>query len=105
MILMELADQGMIGLGGGELIDHIHGRGETAFDVGITGGKDQGLGQEGFTGAGIADEQDIPALGDEVEGEEIEDLGFLVQSGLMMMEVELVQGGFIDQAGTDDNVR
>ena len=96
---MELTNQGMIGLGGGQLIDHIHGRGKTAFDVGVAGGKDQGLGQEGFAGAGIADEKDIPAFGDEVEREEVEDLGFLVQPGFMMMEVELVQGRFIDQAG------
>ena len=89
----------MIGLGGGELIDHIHGRGETAFDIGVAGGKDQGLGQESFTGAGIADEEDILAFGDKVEGEEVEDLRFLVQAGLMVMEVELVQGGFIDQVG------
>ena len=99
MVVMELADQGTIGLSGDELIDHIHGRGETAFDVGVTGGEDQGLGQEGLAGAGIADEKDILAFCDEVEGEEIEDLGFLVQAGLMVVEVELVQSGSIDQMG------
>jgi hypothetical protein len=69
----------MTGLGGDQVIDQVHGGGETGLDRGVAGGVDQGLGQEGFSGAGIADEQDIAMFGDEVQRKEVEDLGFLVQ--------------------------
>jgi hypothetical protein len=97
LVLLELAHQGTIGLGGDQVVDPVHGRSETGLEGGVAGGIDQGLGQEGFAGTGIADEQDITAFGNEVEREEVKDLGFLIQSGLVVVEGELVQGGFVEQ--------
>jgi hypothetical protein len=34
-------------------------------------------------------------MGDEAEREEVKDQGFLIQPGFMVMEVELINGGFI----------
>ena len=59
----------MIGFSGDEVIDHIHGIGKEGFDISITGSEDERLGQEGFTGTGIADEDDILVFGDKIERE------------------------------------
>jgi len=81
------------------VIDHIDGAGEEDLEIGVAGGIGDAFGQEGFTGAGVADQDHIPALRDEVEVEEVEDLGFLVLSGLVVMEVKGVHSDFFVEPG------
>jgi hypothetical protein len=80
LIIVELSEEGSVCLCGDEMIDHIDGRGEEDLNVGVACGIGDAFGQEGFPGAGVADEDHIPVLGDEVQVEEIENLGFVVLS-------------------------
>ncbi len=80
LIIVELSEEGSVCLCGDEMIDHIDGRGEEDLNVGVACGIGDAFGQEGFAGPGVADEDHIPVLGDEVQVEEIEDLGFVVLS-------------------------
>ena len=80
LIGVEVSEERSIGLCSDEMIDHVDGTGEEDFEVGVAGGIGDAFGQEGFSGAWVADQDYIPALGDEVEVEEVEDLGFLVLS-------------------------
>ena len=58
--------------------------------IGLAGAPAEDFGQKSFPSAGIANEHDIGALADEVEIEQVQDLGFDLQAGLVMLEVELV---------------
>jgi hypothetical protein len=55
------------GMGGDEVIDHVHGDGEENLDVGIARGGGDAFGQEGLSGAGISDQDHIHAVTDELE--------------------------------------
>ena len=99
MIGVELFDEGVIGLGGDELIDHVDGGGEEDLDIGVTSGIGDVLGQEGLSGAGVADQDDIHMVADEVEVEEIEDRGLLLLSGTVMVEVELIDRDLLMELG------
>jgi len=98
LIIVKLFKQGVIGLCGAEVVDHVDGGGEQRLDIGVAGGIGKGLGKKGFAGAGVSNEDDIGVLLDEVEVEEIEDGGFLLFPAYVVMEVELVDGEFFGQA-------
>ena len=80
LVVVEFFEEGSIGLGGDEVIDHVDGAGEEDLEIGVAGGVGDAFGQEGFSGAGVADQDHIPVFGDEVQVEEVEDLGFLLLS-------------------------
>ena len=62
LIIVEFFEQGVIGLCGDELIDHIDGGGKQDLDIGVASGIGDAFGQEGFSGARVADQDEIPAL-------------------------------------------
>jgi hypothetical protein len=99
LVVVELSKEGSIGLGGDEMIDHIDGTGEEDLEIGVAGGVGNAFGQESFSGAWVADQDHIPALGNEVQVEEIEDLGFLLLPGFMVVEIEGIDGDFFIQPG------
>lgn len=66
LIVVELSEEGSIGLGGDEMIDHVDGTGEEDLKIGVACGVGDAFGQEGFSGAWVADQDHIPVLGDEV---------------------------------------
>ena len=81
LVVVEFFEEGSIGLGsdelidlllrmfvnpGDEVIDHIDGAGEEDLEVGVARGVGDAFGQEGFSGAGVADQDHIPVFGDEV---------------------------------------
>ena len=66
MVVVELSEKGSIGLGSDEMIDHIDGTGEEDLEVGVACGIGDAFGQEGFSGAWVADQDHISVLGDEV---------------------------------------
>ena len=99
LIVVELSEEGSIGLGSDEMIDHVDGTGEEGLEIGVAGGVGDAFGQEGFPGAGVADQYHIPVLGDEVQVEEVEDLGFLLLPGFVVVEIEGVDGDFFIQFG------
>lgn len=64
--MVELFEERAIGLGSDELIDHVDGTGEEDLEIGVACGVGDAFGQEGFSGAGVADQDHIPGFGDEV---------------------------------------
>jgi len=99
LIVVELFEERSIGLGGDEMIDHIDGTGEEDLEIGVAGGIGDAFGQEGFSGAWVADQDYIPVLRDEVQVEEVEDLGFLLLPGFVVVEIEGIDGDFFIQPG------
>ena len=99
LIGVEFFDEGLIGLGGDELIDHVDGGGEEDLDIGVTSSIGDALGEEGFSGAGVADQEDIHVVADEVEIEEVEDRGLLLLAGVVMVEVELIDRDLLMEFG------
>src|ERR1700736_1776488 len=91
-VQLELADQRVIYLGSRKLVQHIHGSGEQDAFVGLTGPPAEDLGQEAFTHAGIADDDDIGSVIDEVQVEQMQNAILSRQSGLVVCEVEGVNG-------------
>ncbi len=53
----------------------------------------------GFAGAGIADQDDVGALVEELEVQDAEDPRLVLQTGFMMLEQERVDGVLHMQAG------
>jgi hypothetical protein len=63
----EFADQGVIDLGSGQLIEHVGGGGKQDTLVGLTGAPTDCFGQETLADARIANQYDVGSFGDEVE--------------------------------------
>lgn len=99
LVVVKLSEEGSIGLGSDEMIDHVDGTGEEDLEIGVAGGVGDAFSQEGFSGAWVADQYHIPVFGDEVQVEEVEDLGFLLLSGFVVVEIEGVDGDFFIQSG------
>ena len=91
---LELADQGVIDLGGEQVIEHVHGGGEQDALIGLAGAPADDLGQEGFADARISDEDDSGAVGEKGEIEQAQDAIFVLQAALVMMEVEASMEGW-----------
>ena len=77
LIIVELFQERVVRLCCDEMINHVDGRGEEDFDIGIAGGIGDGFSQEGLSGAGVSDQYDIHVLVDKVQVQEVEDGGFL----------------------------
>src|SRR2546427_5391085 len=81
------------------MVDHIDGGGKEGLDVGIASGIGEAFGQEGFTRTRIANENNIHVSAHKVEVEQIEDARFLLLPGLVVAEVELINGEFVSEFG------
>ena len=95
---LEFANQGMIHLRSQEMVEHIHGGGEQDPLVGLTGAPADDPGEICLTHAGITDDADAGAVTQEVEIEQTKNAGLELESGLVMVEVEAVDGRFALQA-------
>jgi hypothetical protein len=78
----------VIDLRGHQLIQHVHGRGEQHPTVGLAGPPADDLRQKGLSGSWIPDDDDVGALGDEVQVEQAQDLVLELRPGLVMVEVK-----------------
>ena len=77
-------------MGFGEAGDPLRGGGEGDAVAGLAGPKAQADGQVGLAGAGRAEEHDVVAGGDEVQGAQVGDgVSF---EGSLVVEVEVLQG-------------
>src|SRR5207245_11207229 len=81
------------------MVDHVNGGGKEHLDIGVAGRIGEAFCQEGFACTGIANEHDITVGRDEVEVAQRQDTSFLLLSGFMMVEVELINGQFFCQGG------
>ena len=87
---MELLQDGPVTLRSYELVDHLHGGYKQRFYACLSRGVSQALGNEGLAHSGIADEDDVFPLYDELQVEKVKDSGLVGFSGRMEREVELV---------------
>src|SRR5262249_32610090 len=81
------------------MVDHVNGRGKEYLEVGIAGRIGDAFRQEGFARPRIANENDVTVGGDEVEVAQRQDTSFLLLSGFMVVEVELVNRQFFGEGG------
>jgi hypothetical protein len=95
VVVMEFFQQRVIRLGRNALIAHVHGRGQEHLEIGVTYGIRQACGQEGFARPRVANENDIAMGRDEVEVQQLQEAGFLLLSGWVVVEVELINGAFV----------
>jgi len=72
-IASEFAHQGVIDLGGQQVIEHVHGGREEGSDIGLAGPPAEDLGQIGLAGPRIPDQDHVAAFLEEVEIEQPED--------------------------------
>lgn len=80
------------------MVEHVHGGGEQHSLVSLTGTPADDLGEIGFAHAGIANETHAGAVAQEVEIEQAKDASFELESGLVMVKVEAVDGRLALQA-------
>ena len=96
----ELVVESAGGVGVGEAVDPFGGGGEGDAVAGVAGADAEADGEVGLAGAGRAEEHDVVAGGDEVEGAEVgDDVAF---EGALVVEVELVEGLAGREAGGAD---
>lgn|SRR2546422_5544454 len=74
------------------MIEHVHGGREQHALIGLTGTPGQDLSEEGFSNAGITNDHDAGAVADELEIHEAEDAVLHLQTALVMIELEAVDG-------------
>ena len=74
------------------MVEHVHGGGEQDTLVGLTGAPADDLGQVRLAYAGITDETHAGAVAQEVEIEQAQDASLELESGLVMVKVEAVDG-------------
>jgi hypothetical protein len=89
----------MIDLGSQEMVEHVHGGGEQHSLVRLAGTPTDDLGQVGLAHAGITDQTHAGAVMQEVEIKQAKDASLELESGLVMVEVEAVDGRLALQAG------
>src|SRR5215471_19877521 len=97
--MMELFEQRVIRLRRDQMIDHVNGRGKEHLDIGVAGRIGEAFGQEGLACTRVANENDIAVGGDEVEVAQGQDTGFLLLSGFMVLEVELIDRQLFGESG------
>ena len=95
----------MIGIGSHQMIDHVHGGCEQDFDALLSGGIGDDFAQEAFADTGIANEDDVFFMVDKIEGQQFQDVGFLLFTGVMEVKVKLINGRFFVKSGLPEAQR
>ena len=88
----------MIDLRSQEMVEHVHGGGKQHPLVSLTGAPADDLGQVRLAHTGIANETHAGAVEQEVEIEQAKDASLELESGLVMVKVEAVDGRLALQA-------
>ena len=96
----ELVVESAGAVGDGEAVDPFGGGGEHDAVAGVAGADRQADGEVGLAGAGRAEEHDVVAGGDEVEGAEVGD--DVTLEGALVVAVELVEALAGREAGGAD---
>ena len=94
----EFAYQGVIDLGGQQVIQHVHGRGEEDSDIGLASSPAEDLGKVGLASPRIPDENHVGAFAQEVEIKEPENAALALHPGLVVLEVKGVDAGLSVEA-------
>ena len=81
------------------MVEHVNGCGKEHLDIGVAGRIGEAFRQEGFACSRIANEDDVTVGGDEVEVEQCQETSFLLLSGFMVVEVELIDRQFFCESG------
>src|SRR2546428_9249352 len=97
--MVELLQQRVVRLCRNQMIDHVNGRGTEHLDIGVASRIREAFRQEGFACTRVANENDITVGRDEVEVAQRQDTSFLLLSGFMVVEVELINGQFFCEGG------
>jgi len=80
------------------MVEHVHSGGEQDSLIGLTGAPANDLGEIGFAHPGVTNETDAGAVAQEVEIEQVKDASLELESGLVMVKVEAVDGRLALQA-------
>src|SRR5262249_32810162 len=83
-------DQGVIDLRSEEMIEHIHGGGEQHALIRLTSAACEDLGEECFSDARVADDNDAGAIADELQIQKAKKAVLHLQTALVMIELEAV---------------
>jgi len=92
-IRLEFPDEGVIDLGGEQVIEHVHGGGEQDALIRLAGAPAHDLGQKRFSDARISDENQVGAVGDKAQVEQAKDAILVLRAALVMSEVKRVDAG------------
>ena len=83
------------------MIEHVHGRSEQQHTlIGLAGAPRDDFGEKRFPDAGIADDDDVGAMVDEVEIHQMKDAALHLKTAFVMVELEA-----IDRATRADTCR
>src|SRR5437867_9791149 len=82
------------------MVEHVHGRREQHTLIGLAGAPRDDFGEKRFPDAGIADDDDVGAMVDEVEIHQVKDAALHLKTAFMMVELEA-----IDRATCTDTCR
>ncbi len=80
----------MIGLRGRQMIEHVHGRGEQHTLIGLAGAPRDDFGEKRFPDAGVADDDNVGAVVDEVEIHQVKDAALHLKTAFVMVELETI---------------
>ena len=92
-IRLEFPDEGVIDLGGEQVIEHVHGGGEQDTLIRLAGAPAHDLGQEGLANPGISDKDQVGAVGDKGQIEQTQYAILVLRTALVMSEVKRVDAG------------
>ena len=82
----------MIDLRSEQLVQHIHSGGEQNALIGLTGAPANDFRQEGFSCAGIPNQDDTGSFGEKLKIQQAQDARLELHAALMVFEVEAVNG-------------
>jgi hypothetical protein len=84
-------------LGSNQLIDHVHRAGKQDPDIGIACTTGDAFGQKGLASSGIANQDYVHSIPDELQVHEMKDSILLLLPRFVVVEVELVDGNFLEE--------
>jgi hypothetical protein len=90
LIMLEFFQKRAVGLGGDQLVDHIHCTGKENFHIGVACSAGNAFCQESLACARISYENDIRALPYKLQIKQIQDSALLFLSCLVVFKVKLI---------------
>src|SRR5437867_4407258 len=72
------------------MVEHVHGRREQHTLIGLAGAPGDDFGEKRFPDAGIADDDDVGAMVDEVEIHQVKDAALHLKTAFVMVELEAI---------------
>src|ERR1041385_6921888 len=72
------------------MIEHVHGRREQHTLIGLAGAPRNDFGEKRFSDAGVADDDNVGAMVDEVEIHQVKDAALHLKTAFVMVELEAI---------------